>query len=143
MAHSFNIFNWANDDATMAISIDSPDLRQLVADCTQPDAGDTWTSLEAFIQAADSAAEEPPEPFIRPVDVVWMNTTGYGTPRYFPERIFRATYSGRVRESGGYAVRGYCIVDPAGYPILSPHHRSPVTAEYIATSIRDVIVVLP
>ncbi len=143
MPHPFNIFNWANDNRTMAISIDSADLPGLTTQCNQPDGGGNYPNLAAYIAAADAAGAIPPDSFFRPVDVVWLNLAGYGTPQYFPNRAFVATRTGNPRAGGGFATRGYCIIDPQGYPILSPHHRAPIQAEYISTALRDVIVVLP
>jgi len=143
MPHPFNIFNWSNDNRTMAISIDAPNLPALAAQCNQADLAGNWPNLAALIAAANAAGTIPPDSFCRPVDVVWMNLAGYGTPQYFPNRTFVGTRTGDPRVNGGFATRGYCIIDPRGYPVLEPFHRTPIQAEYISTALRDVIVVLP
>lgn len=143
MAFVFNIWNQGNDGQTMGIRVRNfTELRRLATACTQPDLAGRWTSLTDYLEAARSATSEP-APYVRLVQVIWLNPLGYGTARHFPGRTFVVTYTGTMRANGGFASQGYCIVDPQGYPLLGAFHRNPIQVEYIADPSQDLIVVLP
>ena len=143
MSFAFKVWNQGNDGQTMGIRVaNATELRQFAALCTEPDLAGNWVSLMEYLDAARTAAVEPP-PYTRPVHVVWLNTLGYGSTRYFPGRTLVVTYTGRRRTRGGYAAQGYCIIDPQGYPLLGPHHKDPIQVECIGYPGQDVLVVLP
>jgi len=143
MAFEFLIWNQGNDGLTMGIRVRNvAELERLAASCIQPDLGGRWTNLADYLQSSNEALTEP-EPYVRTVQVVWLNPLGYGSSQVFPGRTFVVTYTGPRRVGGGYASQGYCIVDPQGYPILSPHHQTLIRVEYIAHPSQDIIVVLP
>ncbi len=143
MRCNFKIWNQGHDGQTMGIRVeDAAEVARLVAACNEPDMAGNWAGLHDYVQAAGVATGSPPEPYSRLVDVVWLNPVGYPAPRYFPGKTLVATYTGRERRTGGFAVQCYCIVDPQGYPALAPHDKKPLTAEYISHPSHDVVVVL-
>jgi hypothetical protein len=144
MAYSFKVWNQGNDGATMGIRVaDVDELQRFAPACSQPDLGGAWASLGDYLNAAAAAQGTPPQPYSRIVDVVWLNTIGYGSTQLFPGRTLVVTYTGNERQTGGFASQCYCIVDPAGYPTLSGYHRDSIEVSYVAGIGRDVLVVLP
>lgn len=144
MPFQFMVWNQGNDGMTMGIRcVDVNELANFAAVCTQSDVAGEWANLNEYLQAADIAAADPPPSYTRIVNIVWLNTLGYGIPRYFPGRTLVVTRTGNLRQSGGYASQGYSIVDPQGFPILAPHHQQPIRVEYIAHEGHDCLVVLP
>lgn len=143
MPFEFKVWNQGNDGQTMGIRVKNVfELSRLASACVQPDITGHWASLTDYLSAARRATSEP-RPYVRLVQVVWLNTLGYRTQRYFSGRTFVVTYTGPMRTAGGFASQGYCIVDPQGYPQLGRLHRRPVRAEYIADPAQDIIVILP
>ena len=85
-----------------------------------------YGSLSQFLSAI-AIAQSPPAPYRRSVDVLWRTAIGYGTHRYFTDRVLEVTYTGNHRQSGGFAAQCYVIVDPSGFQALGPHHTVPIT----------------
>ncbi len=143
MPFEFKVWNQGNDGQNMGIRVaNANELRRFASVCTEPDLAGRWRSLQDYLNAARTATSEP-TPYTRPVHIVWLNTVGYGSTRYFPGRTLVVTYTGRRRSGGGYTAQGYTIVDAQGYPLLGPHHRAPIQVEYLASAGQDVLVVLP
>ena len=142
MAYRFKIWNQGNDGSTMGIRVDGVvELNRFASSCTMPDLSGNYQSLQEYLDIAESAQSQP-HPYSRYVDVVWLSHIGYGEPKYFPHRIMVVTYSGYMRQAGGYASQAYCIVDPNGYQALAPHHQQPISVEYVAYVTQDALVVL-
>lgn len=143
MSFSFKVWDQGNDGRTMGIRAkDVRELARLAPACTGPDLGGNWQSLTQFLNAA-ARARSLRAPYVRPVQVVWLNPLGYGSPRVFHGRTFVVTYTGPQRATGGYASQAYSIVDANGFPNLGAHHRTPIKVEYIAGTGLDTLVVLP
>lgn len=143
MPFQFKVWNQGNDQQTMGIRIRNvAELARFARVCSQPDLAGAWPDLGTYLSAVARATTEPP-PYSRLVQVIWLNTRGYGTARNFPGRTLVVTYSGLRRKNGGFASQGYCIVDAQGYPILGPHHQQPIQVEYIADRAQDILIVLP
>ena len=144
MAFDFKIWNQGNDGETMGLRVaDVTELTAFAAACNQPDLAGVYQDLSAYLNAANAARGVTPISYSRRIDVVWLNTIGYGTPQLFPGRTLVATYTGNERQAGGFASQCYCIVDPAGYPALAQHHQTPIRVDYITNPSHDVLVVLP
>lgn len=143
MAYPFVIWNQANDGKTMGIRVRDVDvLVQLPDACRGSDIAGNWNSLEEYLNEAATALQ-PPIPYVRLVDIVWLNTKPFGEARLAQDRRFRVTYTGNVRTSGGFASQGYSIVEPEGAAQLLPLHQTSIQVEYLAGAGRDAIVVLP
>ncbi len=144
MGFAFKIWNQGNDGRTMGIRVaDVSEVARFASVCTEPDIAGNYANLQEYLDNADIATGTPPMPYRRTVNVVWLNTAGYNQHRYFPGRILEVTYNGRERSTGGYATQAYVIVDPVGYAVLAPHHKSPIQAQYVAHPSHDVVVVMP
>lgn len=138
---AFKIWNQGNDGNTMGIrAADVSVVAQLGPAIARPSEDQVYASLGQFLTAVGSASVAPP-PYRRPVDVLWRTAIGYGSHRYFPDRILEATYSGNVRQSGGFAAQCYVIVDPQGFGALGPHHTVPITVTVVPGTIRDLLEV--
>ena len=142
MTHRFKIWDQGNDGSTMGIRVARVEaLPQFATSCTMPDLSGEYRCLQDYLVRAESA-QTPPPPYSRYVDVVWLSHIGYGVSKYFPHRTMVVTYSGNMRQAGGYASQAYCIVDPNGYPELASHHQRLISVEYVAHATRDTLVVL-
>lgn len=142
MAFRFKIWDQGHDGSTMGIRVrDLEELRKLASVCTSPDMRGRYTDLRNYLAEAEQSTEEPPDPYVRLVDVVWFSELGYNSNMYFVGRRFLVTYTGTERQSGGFACQGYCIVDERGYSDLKPHEGQQVKVDYIASSTSDAIVV--
>ncbi len=143
MPNKFKIWDQGNDGNTMGIRVkDTGELNRLKRRVTGMDLAGGYQNLDSYLRAA-AVANRPPQPYSRLVTVVWLNAIGYSNPIVFPGRTFVVTYSGNVRQSGGFASQGYVIVDPAGFANLGRHHRDPIDVEYITSAGMDTIVVMP
>jgi hypothetical protein len=143
VAFAFKVWDQANDGQTMAIRVEDVDeLERLAQVCTGPDAAGNWPSLREYLDFAAHATSEP-VPFVRNVDVLWLNQQIALPSGYSQSRRFRVTYSGRVRASGGFACQGYCVVEPAWNAWLQPHHQHPIAVDWHSGIDRDLILVLP
>lgn len=144
MSFSFKIWDQGNDGRTMAVRVeDVKELAKFAGACTQPDLAGKYPNLQAYLKAAAKATGPPPAPYTRLVHVVWLNSKGYKSPQFFPGRMLVVTYTGPLKNNGGYASQGYCITDPVGFTALRKHHRKPISVEYIVNPSGDVLVVLP
>jgi hypothetical protein len=141
VSFAFKIWNQANNGTTMGIRVASlAELRRIAASHQAPDANHTYGSISDYLTTAGTATR-PPRPYMRPVDVFWDTTLGYGGRRYFDGRTLEVTYSGNQRRSGGFAAQCYVIVDPQGYSILGPFHLVPIRVDVVAGNERDLLVV--
>ena len=141
MPFAFKVWDQANDGQTMALRVsDVDELVRLATVCTGADAAGNWPSLDAYLTHA-GAAEIEPAPYVRNVDLLWLNPAIALPNPYCQNRRFRVTYTGRVRQAGGFASQGYCIVDPAWNRVLQPHHQDAITVEWYPGDDRDLIVV--
>ena len=144
MPFEFKIWDQGHDGRTMGIRVaDVAALADLPTACSGPDLAGNWSSLTDYLDAANIATGAPPVHFSRLVDVIWLSSIGYGSPRHFPGRTFVVTYTGLERSSGGFASQGYCVIDAQGFPSLSTHDKAPLSVEYVPGIGRDVMVVLP
>ena len=142
MAYRFLIWNQANDGLTMAIrAADTQSLDELGGICSEADVAGNWSNLQHYLDSASTAADRP-IPFVRLVDIVWLNKRPFGKPKFFEARRFRVTYTGNARAGGGYASQGYCILPPECAAQLLPLHQHAVDVEYIPGIERDCLVVL-
>jgi len=143
MFNKFKVWDQGNDGSTMGIRVkDVAELNKLSHKVTGMDLAGTYANMAAYLKAAASA-KSPPQPYSRLVSVVWLNAMGYSNPIVFPGRTFVVTYSGNIRQSGGFASQGYVIIDPAGFANLGSHHRDPVDVVYISSAGMDTLVVMP
>jgi hypothetical protein len=143
MPNNFKIWDQGNDGSTMGIRVsDTRELNKLRPHVTGTDLSGIYADLADYLRRA-AAANLPPTPYSRLVNVVWLNAKGYPSPLVFPARTFVVTYTGNVRQSGGFASQGYVIVDPAGFANLGHHHRDPIEVEYITSAGVDTLVVMP
>jgi hypothetical protein len=143
MSFNFKVWNQGNDGHTMGIRVaDLPELKKFAGTCTKADLAGNWPNMKAYLSAAASASVEP-VPYIRLVDVVWLNTSLMASQRYFPGRRLVATYTGPKRTTGGFASQAYCIVDPELFAQLGKYHRTKIKVEYVASASHDVLVVMP
>jgi hypothetical protein len=120
---------------------DLSELKKFAGVCTKPDLGGNWGSLQAYLSAARKATSEP-APFVRVVDIVWLNKT-FLQDTYFPGRRLVATYTGPRRSTGGFASQAYVILDANLFNKLGAYHKQPIEVEYVASDSHDVLVVLP
>ena len=138
---SFKIWNQGNDGNTMGIrAADVSVVSQIGPVLNSPSDDGFYASLSQYLTAVGSA-NTPPPPYRRPIDVLWRTAIGYGSHRYFPDRILEATYTGNVRQSGGFAAQCYVIVDPQGFPALGLHHTVPITVTVVLGTNRDLLEV--
>lgn len=143
MPNKFKIWDQGNDGSTMGIRVkDTTELNRLRSRVTGMDLAGGYPNLTAYLRAAATAAR-PPQPYSRLVTIVWLNAKGYANPIVFPGRTFVVTYTGNVRQSGGFASQGYVIIDPAGFANLGLHHRDSIDVEYITSGGMDTMVVMP
>lgn len=127
----------------MALRVaDVDELARLATVCTGGDAAGNWASLDAYLQHAATAATEP-VPYVRNVDVLWLNQAITPPGPYCQNRRFRVTYTGRARQAGGFASQGYCVVEPAWNSVLQPHHQDAISVDWYPGVDRDLIVVTP
>lgn len=138
----FNFYNQSNDGMTAAIRAHVDVIRALTRACTGLDASGTGRTLQDYIAEADAATVDKPDPFIRYVDVLWRHPAFAVNPMYSQERVFRVTYSGNIRPTGGVAFQAYCMVHPQWWPQILPLHTVPVQIEYHAGANRDLIIIL-
>jgi len=143
MPNAFKIWDQGNDGSTMGIRVkDTRELNKLKSKVTGVDLSGLYNNLNDYLTRA-STANLTPAPYSRLVNVVWLNAKGYANPLVFPARTFVVTYTGNVRQSGGFASQGYVIVDPTGFANLGLHHRDPIEVEYITSAGVDTLVVMP
>lgn len=143
MFNKFKVWDQGNDGSTMGIRVkDVAELNKLSHKVTGMDLAGTYSNMAAYLKAAASA-KKPLQPYSRLVTVVWLNSMGYSNPIVFPGRTFVVTYSGNIRQSGGFASQGYVIIDPTGFTNLGSHHRDPVDVVYISSAGMDTLVVMP
>lgn len=143
MPFSFKVWNQARDGATMGIRVaDVDELDQLAAACTEPDMDGNWDSLQDYLDAA-ATATQPPIPYGRLVDVVWLLDTPFGEQRHCQNRRFKVLRTGEERASGGFPSQAYCILQPSWTADLLLCDKNPITVEYIPGDSVDVIVVMP
>jgi len=143
MPNEFKIWDQGNDGSTMSIRVkDTLELNKLKSKVTGVDLSGMYTNLNDYLRRA-ATANLPPAPYSRLVNVVWLNAKGYPKPLVFPARTFVVTYTGNVRQAGGFASQGYVIVDPTGFANLGRHHRDAIEVEYITSAGVDTLVVLP
>lgn len=143
MPNKFKIWDQGNDGNTMGIRVkDTAELNRLKSRVTGMDLAGVYPNLTAYLNNA-AASTSHPQPYSRLVNVVWLNAKGYSNPIVFPSRTFVVTYTGNVRQSGGFASQGYVIVDPVGFANLGTHHRDAIDVEYISSPGLDTLVVMP
>lgn len=123
----FKIWNQANNGTTMGIrAADVNVVAQLGPQFNRASDDGVYGSLGQYLSAI-AVAHTPPDPYRRSVDILWRTAIGYGSHRYFTDRVLEVTYTGNVRQSGGFAAQCYVIVDPNGFQALGPHHTVPIT----------------
>ena len=138
---AFKIWNQGNDGNTMGIrAADVSVVAHLGQSIARSWEDQLYVPLGQYLAAVDSASV-PPSPYRRRVDVLWRTAVGYGGHQYFPDRILEATYSGNVRQSGGFAAQCYVLVDPQGFAALGRHHTVPITVAIVPGSTRDLLEV--
>lgn len=138
---AFKVWNQGNDGNTMGIrAADVSVVAQLGPAINRPSEDQVYASLSQYLTAVGSGSVAPP-PYRRRVDVLWRTAIGYGSHRYFPDRILEATYSGNVRQIGGFAAQCYVLVDPQGFAALGLHHTVPITVTVVPGTIRDLLEV--
>lgn len=141
MSYSFKIWNQSNDDRTMAIRAkDNHEVRKIARNCSSPSSDGVYQSMQQYITAL-ATATTPLSPFRRDVDVFWNTNLGYGSLRYFDNRILEITYSGNQRQSGGYSAQCYMMIDPNGYGILGNFHLVPIRVDFVFGNSRDLVIV--
>jgi len=73
MAYEFKIWNQGNDGRTMGVRVaDSAVLSDFARSCREADLGGNYTLLTEYLYEAAGAAN-PPFPYSRLVDVVWLS----------------------------------------------------------------------
>ncbi len=123
----FKIWNQANNGTTMGIrAADVNVVAQLVPQFNRGSDDGVYGALGHYLSAL-AVAPTPPIPYRRSVDILWRTAIGYGSHRYFTDRVLEVTYTGNVRQSGGFAAQCYVIVDPNGFQALISHHTVPIT----------------
>jgi hypothetical protein len=123
----FKIWNQANNGTTMGIrGADVNVVAQLGPQFNRGSDDGVYGSLGEYLSAV-AVAQTPPDPYRRSVDILWRTAIGYGSHRYFTDRVLEVTYTGNVRQSGGFAAQCYVIVDPNGFQALGPHHTVPIS----------------
>lgn len=138
----FKIWNQANDGTTMGIrAADVNVVAQIGFHFDRPSNCGTYVSLGQYLTRLSTATAHP-LPYRRPVDVLWKSAIGYLSHRYFTDRVLEVTYTGDLRQGGGFAAQCYVIVDPQGFAILGQHHTVPITVVVVpGTSGRDLLEV--
>lgn len=122
----FKIWNQANNGTTMGIrAADVSVVAQLAPQFNRCSDDAVYGSLGQYLSTI-AVARTPPAPYRRSVDILWRTAIGYGSHRYFTDRVLEVTYTGHVRQSGGFAAQCYVIVDPNGFQSLGPHHTVPI-----------------
>lgn len=123
----------------MAIRVrDMHELRRMARNYAPPQGA--RQSMQQYVTNMATATSRL-APFRREVDVFWNTNLGYGTARYFDGRVLEVTYSGGQRQSGGYAVQCYIMVDPNGYGTLGAFHLVPIQVDFVFGESRDLAVV--
>lgn len=140
--YSFKIWNQGNDGSTMGIrAADVAVVAQLGQQVSRPSGDAVYATLADYL-AHLATATAPPLPYRRPVDVLWRTAVGYQTHKYFTDRTLEVTYSGNLRQRGGFAAQCYVIVDSQGYSLLGPLHTVPITVVVVpGTAGRDLLEV--
>lgn len=124
---AFKIWNQGNDGCTMGIrAADVGVVAKLGPQFNRSSDDGLYRSLDQY-HLAIALAQTPPAPYRRSVDIVWRTAIGYGSHRYFTDRVLEVTYTANVRQSGGFAAECYVIVDPNGFHALGSHHTVPTT----------------
>jgi hypothetical protein len=124
---NFKIWNQANNGTTMGVrAADGNVVAQLGPQFNRASDDGEYRSLDQYLSTI-AVAPTPPPPYRRSVDILWRTAIGYGIHRYFTNRIMEVTYTGNVRQSGGFAAQCYVIVDPNGFQPLGSHHTVPIT----------------
>lgn len=138
----FKIWNQANHGTTTGIRVaDVNIVAQLGPQFNRCSDGGVDGSSSQYLSAI-AVAQTPPDPYRRTVDILWRTAIGYGTHRYFTERVLEATYTGSVRQSGGFAAQCYIIVDPNGFRALGSHHTVPIAVvAVVGTGGQDLLEV--
>ena len=143
MSFKFKIWDQGHDGQTSAIRVQNvTELAIFARACTGPDRRGRWPTLLDYLAALD-VASSPPEPFERTVELVWLSRLGYTTVRRFPAVRLVVTYSGRVRQSGGFAAQAYCVFDPHGFPALGLECKRSISVDYFPRIRSDLLIVRP
>ena len=125
--YPFKIWNQGNDGSTMGIrAADVSVVAQLGQQFSRPSSDAVYGTLAGYL-AGLATATTPPAPYRRAVDILWRTAVGYQAHRYFTDRVLEVTYSGTLRQQGGFAAQCYVIVDPSGFQALGPHHTVPIS----------------
>lgn len=141
MTFSFKIWDQGNAGDPMAIRVDGvAELRRLARLLTGPDAALNWPSLGDYL-AYSATATGLPTPFVRRIDVLWESAAPRVPTPYCQDRMFRVTYTGRLRARGGYASQGYCYLDPAWAHDLQPFRHGGLVVDVFPGADRDLFVV--
>jgi len=138
----FKIWNQGNDGNTMGLRAANVNVvAKLGPHFSGPSDDGVYQSLGQYL-ASVRAATKPPAPYRRRVDVLWRTAIGYGSYKYFTDRVLEVTYTGNMRQGGGFAAQCYVVVDPNGFPTLGALHTVPITVEVIpGVGNRDLLVV--
>lgn len=143
MKYAFKVWDQANDGKTVAVRVrDTEVLAELADAVAGSDAAAHWTSLHEYLTSA-ATAEDPPTPFVRVVDLLWLKE-GLGVPAwsFAHDRHFRVLRTGDRRAEGGFASQGYVILPPCWTQALISHHKVPLWVRYLRGANHDLIVVL-
>ncbi len=141
MPHSFKIWNQSNDGKTMAIRAeDVATVDEIARSYTVPSNDGLYTSLSNFVAQLGGATQHL-SPYRRTVDVFWNTALGYDGPKYFADKTLESTYTGNMRQGGGYAAQCYVMIDPDGFGILGQFHLVPISVAIIPGEPRDLLVV--
>jgi hypothetical protein len=139
--YDFKIWNQANDGNTMAIRAADVSVVALLGPAiSRPSDDGVYPTLAHYLAVLGNANTAPP-PYRRTIDVLWRTAIGYGAHRYFPRRILEVTYSGNVRQAGGFAAQCYVVVDPQGYASLGGLHLAPIAVDVFPGSNGDLLEV--
>ncbi len=137
----FKIWNQGNDGNTMGIrAAGVREVARIATALSAPSDDNSYPSLTAYLTVL-ATARRPPTPYRRAVDVLWRTAIGYGSHCYFPGRTLEVTYTGNVRQSGGFAAQCYVIVDPQGFALLGALHLVPITVAVLRGGARDLLEV--
>ena len=141
MSYQFKIWNQSNDAQTMAIRAqDVNTLAKIASSYNAPSTDGQYNSLGNFLNQLNSASS-PLSPYRRSVDVFWNTALGYGKRKLFADRVIEATYTGTIRQSGGFAAQCYVMIDPGGYGALGQFHLVPITVAIVPGGPRDLLIV--
>ena len=95
--YAFKIWNQGNDGNTMGIrAADISVVSQIGSVLNNPSDDGVYASLGQYLSAT-GVATSPISPYRRSVDVLWRTAIGYGSHRYFPDRVMEVTRTGNVR----------------------------------------------